>query len=290
MIFAIKPFETHDGDGIRTTVFFKGCPLSCKWCHNPESLSATREISFDSALCVHCGRCVGLCDANVMQGDKHVFLREKCTLCGKCEGVCPKSALEIAGQDRTAEDIAAEVLRDEMFMKGSGGGVTFSGGEPLMQADFCVELAKLLKAHDLNIAVDTSGYVPRESIDKMLPYTDTFLWDVKAIDDEVHRRCTGVSNERILENLRYVDSLGVPIEVRYPFVPGQNSDEAEAIGRFLSDLRSVKGVRVLAYHNFATGKYRSLGLEYPLSDTPRPTAEELEEAKERIRRCGVNVL
>ena len=181
MIFAIKPFEIHDGDCIRTTVFFKGCPLRCKWCHNPESFLFEKEILFNSELCENCGRCVSFCKANIIQKGKHIFEKDNCTLCGKCEEMCPKNAFEIAGKDMTAEQIAIEVLRDELFIKNSGGGVTFSGGEPLMQAELCVDVARILKEHDINIAIDASGFVQRAAIDKIIPYTDTFLFDIKAM-------------------------------------------------------------------------------------------------------------
>ena len=213
MIFAIKPFEIHDGDGIRTTLFFKGCPLRCKWCHNPESFSPKKQILFDGERCIDCMRCTALCDANAMQENRHVFLRNACTLCGLCAELCPKSAFELCGVEPAPEQIAAELLKDETFMRGSGGGVTFSGGEPLLQADLCIEIAKLLKARDIHIAVDTCAYVPKAVFDKIIPFTDTFLFDVKAIDETVHVDCTGVSNKQILENIRYVDSLGIPMEI-----------------------------------------------------------------------------
>lgn len=287
MIFAIKPFEIHDGDGIRTTIFFKGCPLRCKWCHNPESLSGKKEILYDEALCAHCGRCASLCGANILKQGKHVFLRDACILCGKCESVCPRDAFEISGAEKSAREIAQEVLRDEIFMKGSGGGVTFSGGEPLLQADFCAEIAQILKTHDIHIAVDTSGYAPREALEKIIPYTDAFLFDIKAMDEKVHKDCTGVSNRIILENIRYVDALGIPMEIRYPWVPGMNDGEAEAIADFVRELSHVRLVRVLGYHNYAERKYACLGLPYPLPDTPMPSKAEIEAAAERMRACGL---
>lgn len=287
MIFSIKPFEIHDGDGIRTTVFFKGCPLRCKWCHNPESFSFKKEMLFDHAACRSCMRCVSLCSANVIRDGKHVFIRENCTLCGKCRDICPNHAFSLCGQALTADEIAEEVCKDELFMKGSGGGVTFSGGEPLAQVDFCIEIAERLKKHDLNIAIDTSGYVDRESIQKIIPYADMFLFDIKAMDEEVHMACTGVSNKRILENIRYVDSLGVPMEIRYPYVPGMNDGEAEKIAEFVKSLHHVKAVRVLPYHNYAAGKYESLDLCYPLPEIPQPTREEILAAVEIFQRSGI---
>ncbi|MBQ8356694.1 MAG: glycyl-radical enzyme activating protein [Clostridia bacterium] len=287
MIFAIKPFEIHDGDGIRTTVFFKGCPLRCKWCHNPESQLFEREILFDSELCKHCMACTGLCEANIIQNGKHLFLRESYTFCKKCEDICPSDCFEVTGQSMSAEEIASQVLKDEIFMRGSGGGVTFSGGEPLMQVDLCVEIAKFLKARDINLAIDTCGAVPKSSIDQILPFTDTFLFDIKAIDEAVHLSCTGVSNKQILENIRYVDFLGVPIEIRYPYVPSMNSGEAEKIAYFIKELKNVKRVRVLAYHNYAERKYECLGRPYPIPNIPIPSKKEIELVAKKMQNCGL---
>ena len=287
MIFAIKPFEIHDGDGIRTTIFFKGCPLRCKWCHNPESLSPKKEILFDRALCRDCMKCTFLCEANAIQSGKHIFKREQCTSCGKCQDLCPTGALELVGQSTSAEEIAAQALKDELFMKGSGGGVTFSGGEPLMQADLCVEIAKLLKARGINIAIDTCLAVPRAAIDKIRPFADTFLVDIKAIDEAVHIACTGVPNKQILENVRYVDSLGIPMEIRYPCVPTMNDGEAEKIAHFVKELKNVKYVRVLPYHNYAYRKYECLGRSCPLPDVPVPQKADIEKVAQKMRDCGL---
>lgn len=290
MIFAIKRFETHDGDGIRTTVFFKGCPLRCVWCHNPESFKSGKEISYNGELCRSCGGCADICDANIFKNGKHVFLRENCDFCGECLSVCPARVLEIYGDTRTPSEIADEVLLDEMFFKGSGGGVTFSGGEPLLQAEYCRELAEILKQRDINIAIDTCGYVTREAIDKVLPYIDTFLYDVKAIDPEVHKRCTGKTNDLILENLKYIDECGKSIEIRIPYVTVYNDGEIEKIADFLSGLKNVKGIRLLPYHKYAEAKYASLRID-DLSPPDLPTKEEIVCAKEIIRNiCGDKVL
>lgn len=290
MIFAIKPFEIHDGDGIRTTVFFKGCPLRCKWCHNPESLSFQAELHYDAALCRHCLECATLCDANRAENGRHVLLRNDCTRCGRCENLCPSRALKLVGNEMTAEEIAAEVLRDEIFLKESGGGVTFSGGEPLAQVDLCVGIAKILKQHDLHIAIDTCGAVPRESIQKILPYADAFLFDLKAIDETVHRECTGSSNRQILANLSYLDTVGIPIEIRYPFVPTMNDREIEDIATLVRTLKNITCVRVLGYHNYAERKYEALGVTNPLPDLPMPTKQELCAVAEAFRSLGVHAL
>ncbi len=282
MIFAIKRFETHDGDGIRTTVFFKGCPLRCVWCHNPESFSFKKEMAFNPELCVNCLRCTTLCTANQVENGKHIFKRENCVKCGKCLEVCPSRVFTLYGEERTAKDIATEVLRDKMFFDGSGGGVTLSGGEPLMQQDLCYELAKLLKENGVNVAIDTCGYVEKSVIEKILPYVDTFLYDIKAIDPLVHKKCTGVTNEVILENLKFIDDAGKKIEIRIPFVPNFNDGEILKMANFIKDLKNIEKVRVLAYHKYAEMKYISLGI---LDNSPSelPTKEQLENARKTIK-------
>lgn len=287
MIFAVKPFEIHDGNGIRTTVFFKGCALRCKWCHNPESLRPEGELSFDAARCVHCLRCTALCDANTAQDGRHLFRRELCTLCGKCAGICAAHAFSWYGEERSPEALAQELVRDKLFYDAGGGGVTFSGGEPLLQKEYCVALAKLLRQQGIRLAVDTCGFVPRESLDAILPYTDMFLYDLKAIDEKVHIACTGQSNRLILDNLRYLDTKGVPFEIRCPFVPGYNDGEAAAIGRFAASLKNLTVLRILPYHSFAEDKYACLGMEYPAKEVPLPTEEQLKAARQLIVQSGV---
>lgn len=287
MIFAVKPFEIHDGDGIRTTVFFKGCPLRCQWCHNPESFSFDREMLYDAALCRNCLRCTTVCEANTAVNGQHIFHREKCTLCGKCLNTCFQHAFEIAGTEISPEALAQEVLKDEIFMKSSGGGVTFSGGEPLMQPDLAAELARCLKQRNVHIAIDTSGFVTKQAIDKILPYADMFLFDIKAIDEDVHIACTGVSNKQILENIRYVDSCGIPMEIRYPYVPGKNDSQVEKIAAFLRTLRCVRAVRILPYHDLAAAKYRRLAMPYPAADVPLPTQKQIAAAAQIMQAMGI---
>lgn len=290
MIFAIKRFETHDGDGIRTTVFFKGCSLRCKWCHNPESLSFNKNIAYNAELCRSCGGCAKICTANKIDNGIHLFNRKDCNLCGRCIGICPYQAFTIYGEDKSAQEIANDVLQDKIFYDGSGGGATFSGGEPLMQIDLCVSLAKILKNSNINIAIDTCGNVLRESIVKILPYADTFLYDVKAIDPIVHKKCTGQTNELILDNLKFIDSQNKSIEVRVPYVPDMNDMEIENIAKFLKDIKNLKRVRVLPYHNYAQDKYISLGI---VDESPMrlPTKEEIASAREEIKKyCKVEVL
>ena len=198
-VFEIKRFAVHDGDGIRTTVFFKGCSLKCVWCHNPEGICFDKQIAYYSDKCVGCGECVGVCQsgAHVIHGGVHVFDRGKCAFCGKCQTVCFGEALSIFGKDMTVEQLMSELLEDRDFYESSGGGVTLSGGECLCRADFCRELLMALKAEGINTAVDTCGFVPGSAFDKVIPYTDTFLYDVKAFSEDVHIKCTGYSNKSI---------------------------------------------------------------------------------------------
>ncbi len=282
-ILEIKRFAVHDGPGIRTTVFLKGCPLKCVWCHNPESIGAIKQFGFLVHKCVNCGRCVAVCSekAHSLRDGVHAFSRDNCVLCGKCTEICPSDALVIYGYTDDADSVLSAVLADKAFYLTSGGGVTLSGGECLMQADFCADLLKKLKAEGVHTAIDTCGFVPRASIDKVIDYTDLFLYDIKAYDEEVHIKCTGQSNKAIMENLKYLNGRGKQIEVRIPYVPGFNSGEIERIGKLLSELKNVIRVKILPYHNYAGSKYISLDMKntMPLSV---PSDKEIKEAEELI--------
>lgn len=283
----IKRFAVHDGDGIRTTVFFKGCPMKCAWCHNPETISAKRQLGFFEHKCTLCGRCASVCSCHKTKGGRHVFERESCSACGKCAAVCPAEALEIFGEEMECDALLDILVRDKSFYESSGGGVTLSGGECLLQADFCTELLKKLKDAGISTAVDTCGYVPQSSIQKVMPFADIFLYDIKAIDRAVHVSCTGMPNEIILENLKYIDGCGKRSEIRIPYVPGFNDNQIEKIGEFLAGLKHVSAVRVLPYHNYAASKYAALGMENTLPPQ-LPGAEEIRAAEEALRKFGLN--
>lgn len=289
VIFDIKRFAVHDGDGIRTTVFFKGCPMRCLWCHNPEGLSTEKELAFTAHKCVSCGRCAAVCDAHTMENGVHIFHRERCRACGKCAAVCPADALRVYGETVDEHTLLNRLLEDRDFYDASGGGITLSGGECLLQADFCACLLRLCKEAGLRTAVDTCGCVPWESIEKVLPYTDRFLYDIKAIDDALHRRLTGVSNRLITENLKRLDGRGAEIEIRIPFVPHENDGEIERIGAFLRRFSHIVGVRVLPYHNLAATKYRALGLADTLPPL-LPSEKVLSQAVRTLESFGLKML
>lgn len=260
-IFEIKRFAVHDGDGIRTTVFFKGCPLQCIWCHNPEGLSFEPQQAFFEHKCVGCGEC-----------KKESFSTEGCL----------GEARIYYGKEITVDELLPVLLEDKDFYENSDGGVTLSGGECLMQAEFCAELLKRLKENGVHTAVDTCGFVSKEALNKVIPYTDVFLYDLKAYDDEVHIKCTGKSNKIILENLLYLDSLGKNIEIRIPYVPEYNSDQIEKIAILLSKLKHITKIRVLPYHNYASSKYVALNMKNTLPQI-LPTDEEIDEARKLIK-------
>lgn len=266
-IFEIKRFAVHDGDGIRTTVFFKGCPLKCVWCHNPEGISFNAETAFYEDKCIGCGEC-----------SRKDFTAEACL----------GEARIRYGEDVTVEELLPRLLEDREFYENSGGGVTLSGGECLCQADFCAELLKQLKAEGINTAIDTCGFVSQEALDKVLAYTDTFLYDVKAIDESVHIKCTGRSNKMILENLLYLDSKDKPIEVRIPYVPNLNDGEIESIAIQLSKIKNLIGARVLPYHSYASSKYRALNIKNTLP-LHIPTEEEITKAKAVLKSKGISI-
>lgn len=293
IILNTKQFEIHDGPGMRTTLFLKGCPLRCKWCHNPESWIIKPQLAYYAHKCVLCGKCVEACPNGVHsidENNKHQMNRDACTLCGKCVQVCPRNAFTLFGKEVSPEDILPELLEDKIFFEGSGGGVTVSGGEPLMQADFTAELLNLLKENGVHTAVDTCLFATREALEKVLPYADMFLIDVKAIDEDVHKKCTGVSNVGILENLRYIDSIGKPYEIRIPLVPEENDGEMQKIADFLCTLQNVDRVKLLAYHDLSRSKYAALNMRYVMGETRVPTNDEYEAAFAILVKAGLNAI
>ena len=286
-IVEIKRFAVHDGDGIRATVFFKGCPLKCVWCHNPETISPKRQLAFYRHKCISCGKCAEVCGCHTFSENMHMADNKKCTVCGKCTKVCPQSALEIFGTEMSTDDICSVLLKDRDFYAESGGGITLSGGECLLQSEACFEILETMKQNGINTAVDTCGFVPKSAIDKVMPYTDTFLYDIKAIDEDVHIKCTGQSNKIILDNLIYLDSCGAKSEIRIPFVPSYNAAQIKKIAAFLSMLKNIVRVRVLPYHNYARSKYDALNTENTLPPL-LPTDEEINKPEYALSLYGLS--
>jgi len=271
VIFDIQRFSVHDGPGIRTTVFLKGCPLRCAWCHNPEGLSPAPQLQFTAAECIGCGRC-GSRDS---LGDA---------------AHCPTGALKVRGEEISPEALLPTLLRDRSYY-GTDGGVTFSGGECLAQADFVAELLSRLKAEGIHTAVDTSGYVGWEAFEKTLPYTNLYLYDVKLADDALHKQYTGVSNARILENLEKLSLRGARIWIRVPVIPDVNDSDAEmrTIAQIVGSLAGVEKVTLMPYHTLGISKYETLGLK-PGYETPKSISKErLQELKALFLQRGITV-
>ena len=276
-VFNIQRFCINDGPGIRTTVFLKGCMLRCLWCHNPESNSPTPQLMLHKINCIGCGECVQSCPKGLHSFDsdgQHKIDRALCTSCGTCADACV-GALEICGKDMTVDEILAEVMKDESFYKNSGGGMTISGGDPLFSPAFTLELLKKAKDKGLHTCIETCGHAKWEDVEALIPYVDLFLWDVKETDSLRHKEYTGVSNERIMENLRRLDAAGAEIILRCPIIPGYNDREEHllSIGRLAEELSSVVEVNVEPYHPMGSSKSEELGEEYPLQNIPFPEKE-----------------
>ena len=273
-IFNIQKFCINDGPGIRTTVFMKGCPLNCVWCHNPESKSARPELFYDSRKCIGCGRCVAACPngCHEITPEGHVFHREHCVSCGKCAETCYASALETVGYPITVEEALKEVMKDEIFYKNSGGGLTVSGGEPMFQYEFTLELLKAAKEKGLHVCMETCGFAPSERYQEIAPLVDIFLFDYKVTDSELHKRYTGVPNEKILENLKLLDELGAKTILRCPIIPTLNDtpEHLQGIARTANSLQHVLEVNIEPYHPLGSGKSEMLNKEYELKDLSFP--------------------
>ena len=273
-IFDIQRFSIHDGPGIRTTVFMKGCPLRCVWCHNPESLDREPELSFVPDKCIGCGFCFQACvrGGHTMEDGRHSLLRASCVRCGACAEKCPSQALEVVGKEMTVPEVLAEVLRDKPFYETSGGGMTLSGGEPLSQFGFSHALLLAAKGEGLHTCVETCGYGPKKKFLELLPVVDLFLWDYKETDPEKHKRFTGVSNSRILASLRALDAAGASVILRCPIVPGYNDreDHFTGIAHLANELRNVREIHIEPYHPLGKAKSERLARQPTMPDVSFP--------------------
>ena len=259
-IFDIERNSYVDGPGIRTTVFFKGCNLRCSWCHNPESQSALPQMMFYKNKCTGCGKCKEKCPNHL----------ESCELCGKCTIYCPRDAREICGKEYTVDEVMREILKDKAFYDHSGGGVTFSGGECMLQIDFLEAILKECKNNGVHTAVDTAGHMPFECFEQIIPYTDLFLYDVKCYDSDKHRQYTGASNELILSNLGRLLKMGIAIWVRIPIIPTVNDSEEEMLNikKFIISSGSPEKIELLPYHAMGEHKYAAIGKQVQTFSVP----------------------
>lgn len=286
IVFDIQRMSIHDGPGIRSTVFLKGCPLRCKWCHNPESQRREPVLAFYSNLCIGCGMCEKVCpkQCHTMVAGRHIIAREKCIKCGACVNVCV-GALRLLGKTMNTKEVLGEVLKDLAFYKKSGGGMTISGGEPLVQFEFAKDVLRAAKEKGIHTCVETTGNVPLERLLEVAQYVDLFLYDYKVTDDLVHKKYTSVSNKRICENLLKIDQCGIKTILRCPIIPeiNDNIDHFRGIAEWANRLANVQQVDIEPYNDFGAGKAASIGEDYELT-IETPTSEMVKNWVETIQK------
>lgn len=291
LVFNIQRFSIHDGPGIRTTVFFKGCPLRCIWCANPESINPLPEIMFNEARCTKCYECVSTCSSGAiaqLRSGAIIINRKKCNGCGECVDVCYNGALDICGRYMSPEEALSEVERDIPFYETSNGGMTASGGEPLMQHEFLIELFRGAHEEGIHTALETSGHASWKVLSKVLRRADLVLYDLKTVDLEMHKEMTGVTNELILKNVERISHEGVPTIVRIPVVPNYNvvtEEDIHRIVKFLVKLEGIERIDLLPYHRLGEIKYQLLGRKYGVKANP-PKKEFMNKLREIIESYG----
>lgn len=292
LISFIQKYSTKDGPGIRSTVFFKGCPLGCLWCSNPELIRSESDLLYKQEKCARCGTCIEVCPQEALSFNPQnliVVNRDKCDGCGDCVDACPEGALELVGRLIGVDEIIKELLKDKVFYETSDGGVTFSGGEPLWQSGFTARVARELKAASVHTVLDTAGDVTWCRFEEVLDDIDLVLYDLKAADRNLHRQLTGRDNDLILENLRKLSKKQVPLFMRLVVVPGLNDEMADFKSRLaiIQELQSVERIDILPYHRYGAGKYARLGLDYTLRDLPELSDEMAETFREIAVATGI---
>lgn len=293
MVTKVQRMSIHDGPGIRTTLFLKGCNFRCRWCHNPETWRREAQLERIAERCIACGACVPVCRTGALRPEEGGIGidRERCDACGLCAAVCPARAMHLVGREVSADGLMRELRRDVPYFEESGGGVTLSGGEPLLQPAFVREVLSRCRAEGIPTAVETNLSVPSELIEELLPLVGLWMCDLKLADDSRHRRWTGMSNARTVANLRLLGERGVPLIVRTPVVPGVN-DTPEAIGAICALLKDLEGLRcyeLLGFHTLGTDKYACLGMENPMPGTEPLPPERLERLREAAAATGIKV-
>lgn len=293
LVFDIKRYAIHDGPGIRTTVHLKGCPLSCWWCHNPESQSMLPELLYKPERCIGCAACVAACEYGAVYASEQGYPTDllKCRGSGGCADVCPADARELCGRAMSVPDLMKVLLKDRLFYEQSRGGVTFSGGEPLMHPSFVMEALRACRHEEIHTAMDTCGFVAEGTLLETVPLTSLYLYDLKFMNPQQHIKYTGVDNELILSNLIKLGEAGAAINARIPFIPGVNSsdEEMDRMGEFLGAVQGITQVNLLPYHAVAAGKHRRWGLDYKLEDALPPTEHSLRKAAAILERHSLKV-
>ncbi len=286
-ILKISRFCTDDGPGIRTTVFLKGCPLSCIWCHNPESQRKDPEIWYIEEKCVGCRKCADVCENNchTFNEGSHKIDFGKCKACMKCADICPADALEVIGKKVSVDKIVAEVEKDIVFYKNSGGGVTVSGGEPLLQSDFTAEILRSCKEKGIHTAIETSGAANKEALEKVMKYCDLVLFDIKETNAEAHKDYTGANFSLVINSLKTINEMGIPFIVRMPVIPGLNDrkDHFDAVKNIVCDMPHCKAIEIMPYHSLGAYKYKQLGKKYRCEDIAEPAKSTVDEWRQCVR-------
>lgn len=289
-LFNIQKFSLNDGPGIRSIVFFKGCPMSCLWCSNPESQCVTPQIMYNKSLCLECGKCSAVCENSAINlTSLNRIDREKCVACGKCVEHCPTEALVMSGESVSVDETIEKLKKDSIYYRRSGGGVTLSGGEALLQPEFVIELLKKCKSLGWHTAIETAMYVNSETIKKVVPYLDLILVDVKSMNTSRHKEFTGVDNNLILNNIRLSDEIGKEIIIRVPVIEGFNSDEKSIrdIANFAKTLNKVNRIDLLPYHSYGENKYETIGRNYFFKDLKPPSDDKMNYFKRIVEDMGL---